>query len=516
MSKRLLNTTLILFGLFWFNLLFWYETLGINLLLFSAFLLGLAHFKEKPQRYKKEVYLGYTLSTISGIMVAWHNSGWSVFMHFVSVFITIGFLKQNKFTTVFEAFIGFAVNYISSPVAWYKQMKARRKENKAVALTFSFVKLCVIPAIVFFLFYIIYANANPKFAELTASFTTSIAALFKDFSFVRFFFLLFGFTFLSVAFVKSAVQLTPFASHQNELQRKKGKTKLFESISLYADLKNEYKVGILIFAILNILLLVVNIIDIEWIWFGFEVPLEFNLKSFVHEGTYLLIFSILLSMGIFLYFFRGSLNFYKRNIWLKRLGIIWIIQNVLLTTSVFIRNYHYIDYHGLAGKRIGIVAFLLMTVFGLASLIYKVNKLKTTAYLVRLNGWFIIVTMTLMSCVNWDKKIATYNLTHSNPGEIDVDYYLKLDETVSPILFKNMGIIEQQMQAHLSRSNKNIWLRYTNIDAFKKQLEFQTQRYLENREETTWASWNVADAKLKKQTLLVEKEKMANHKIEKK
>jgi hypothetical protein len=209
-------------------------------------------------------------------------------------------------------------------------------------------------------------------------------------------------------------------------------------------------------------------------------------------------------MGIFLYLFRGNLNFYSKNKWLKTLGIIWITQNVVLTLSVFIRNYHYIDYHGLAGKRIGMVVFLLMTIFGLLSLIYKVNRMKTTAYLVRLNGWFIVITMTLMTCINWDKKIATYNLTHSNPGEIDVDYYLKLDETVSPILFKNMNIIEQQMEAHLARPNKNVWLRYTDIDAFKQQLEYRTQRYLENREETTWASWNVADEKLKKQTKLIE------------
>lgn len=506
MSRRLINILILSFGLFWFNLLFWYETLGVNLLLFSAFLLSLAHYKEKPEKLNKEVYLGYLLSLISGVMVVWHNSGLSVFMHFISVFITIGFLKHKQFTTVFEAFIGFFINYISSPISWYRQMQERRKESKAMALTFSFVKLCVIPAIVFILFFVIYVNANPKFAALSSSFTEFIAQIFKDFSFTRVFFLLFGFTILSVAFVKTAIYLSPFASPNDELERKKGKTRLLDSASLYGELKNEYKVGILIFSILNVLLLVVNVIDIQWIWFGFEVPLEFNLKSFVHEGTLLLIFSILLSMGIFLYFFRGNLNFYSKNKWLKSLGVAWIAQNVILTISVFIRNYHYIDYHGLAGKRIGMVAFLLMTVFGLVSLIYKVNRLKTTAYLVRLNGWFIVITMTLMGCVNWDKKIVTYNLTHSKPGEIDVDYYLKLDETVSPILFKNMNIIEQQMEAHLARENKNTWLRYTDIDAFKQHLEYRTQLYLENREETTWASWNVADSKLKKQTMIVEEE----------
>ena len=115
--------------------------------------------------------------------------------------------------------------------------------------------------------------------------------------------------------------------------------------------------ALIVFTLLNLLLLVVNVLDINWIWFDFEVPLEFSLKQFVHEGTYLLIFSILLSMMLVLYFFRSSLNFYPKKKALVVLGKIWIIQNMVLAFSVFIRNYHYIDYHGLAGKRIGVIAF---------------------------------------------------------------------------------------------------------------------------------------------------------------
>jgi len=503
MSKRLLNTSLIFFGLFWFNLLFWHESLGINLLLFSTFLLGLAHYKEDFHKNRKEVYLGYTLSFITGVMVAWHNSGWSVFMHFISVFLTVGYIKYTQFTTVFEAIVGFLIHFVSTPLAWFKKMKERRKESKAIAFTYGFIKLCIIPAVAFILFFIIYKNANPKFDALTLTFTNAIADLFKDFSFVRVFFLLLGFLILSVALVSSYVKLNPFAPHANELERRKKKTKIENGVSLFSDLKNEYKVGLLIFSVLNGLLLIVNLIDIEWIWFGFEVPLEFNLKQFVHEGTYLLIFSILLSMGIFLYFFRGSLNFYKKNKWLKLLGIIWIAQNVILTISVFIRNFHYINYHGLAGGRIGMIAFLLMTVFGLLGLIYKVDRLKTTAYLVRLNGWFIVITMTLMSCVNWDKKMAVYNLTHSNPAEIDVDYYLKLNQSTSSLLLKNLDIIEGQINAHLQRTDKTTWIQYTDISAFKERLEYNISQHLAEKEETTWASWNWTDHQLKKKTKLI-------------
>ena len=505
MKIQSLSLLLAIFGLLLFNLLFWQEKLGINLPIFSIFLIGLAVYLKRQKALNKEFYYSFFGVLLTGVMLCWHHSNFSIFMHLLSVFITLAFLKHERITTVVEAIPGYLMTYITVPLAWYKALKKREKGNKKLAIIFSFIKLGLVPLIVFALFFIIYKNANPKFDELTLSLTQSIAELFKDFSFVRMVFLLFGFSFISVALFQPYSSIG-FISHEDQLKRIRnleyGNQLRLGAVN-FGDFKNEYRAGLLIFGALNVLLLIVNGIDINWIWIDFEVPLEFNLKSFVHEGTFLLIFSILLSMGIFLYFFRGNLNFYSQNKWLKVLGNIWIAQNIILTISVFIRNFHYISYHGLAGKRIGVIAFLLMTVFGLLSLIYKVNQLKTTAFLLRLNGWFIFFTLITMTVVNWDRITAHYNLTHSNSGEIDVDYYLKLDESVAPLILKNIDIVEAQMQAHLNRPNKEAWLRYTDINSFKNQLEFRASNYLERLGETSWPSWNAADAKMKKTTTLV-------------
>ena len=116
---------------------------------------------------------------------------------------------------------------------------------------------------------------------------------------------------------------------------------------------------------------------------------------------------------------------------------------------IFINNLRHISYHGLAGKRIGFIAFLLITVFGRLTLIYKVNKLKTTSYLLRLNGGVIFFTLITMAVINWYRVTAHYNL-----GEIDVDYYLKLEESDTPLILKNIDIVDAQMEAHLTRKNK--------------------------------------------------------------
>src|SRR5690606_38703546 len=144
----------------------------------------------------------------------------------------------------------------------------------------------------------------------------------------------------------------------------------------------------------------------------------------------------------------------------------------------FLRNHHYIDYHGLAGKRVGVIIFITMVLVGLLTLFIKVEKRKTAAYLLRINSWFILFTLVLMSCLNWDRIIVTHNLVHDNLGEIDVDYYLELSPTVYPIIFKNLDRVEAQMKAHLARKDRERWLAYTEINYFKAQLEYKTYNYL--------------------------------------
>ena len=90
-----------------------------------------------------------------------------------------------------------------------------------------------------------------------------------------------------------------------------------------------------------------------------------------------------------------------------------------------------------------------------------------------------------------------------NSSEIDVDYYLKLGESVAPTLLKNVNIIEAQMKVHTDRPNKQVWLRYTDINAFKDQLEFRASNYLERLNETDWPSWSYADSKMQKTTVLI-------------
>ncbi len=507
MTNRLLKLSILLVTIILYNTLFWQQQAGINLFLFNLILISLSIFQSRESLNNRETLTAITLMIISGSMVVLYNSGWSIFMHIVFTILSLGLLKQSELRHVFDGFIGFFASYFTSPMIWIRKARGYSKKDSRFSRFYSFLKLGIIPLVLFGLFFIIYRNASPKFEELTQTLWNYLSQLLGHISFGKAFFLLFGASLISFALFKSQIVLFPFTSSEEKLSRKKRiiQTQVFPSKeNLLSELLNEYKIGVLVFAVLNLLLLAVNILDINWIWIDFEVPAEFNLKQFVHEGTFLLIFSILLSIAIFLYFFRGSLNFYPKNKWLLILGISWIAQNMILAISVFLRNYHYIDYHGLAGGRIGVITFIVFTFFGLLTLILKVKKLKTFAYLIRLNSWFILVTLGLMCCLNWDRHIVHYNLSHQNPEEIDVDYYLKLSPSVYPIILQNLPIIEKQMEAHMAREGKDIWVSYLDIDLFKDQIEYQTSEHLKSRRDLAWPSWNFADHKLSKRIDLIE------------
>ena len=51
-------------------------------------------------------------------------------------------------------------------------------------------------------------------------------------------------------------------------------------------------------------------------------------------------------MLVLLFFFRGNLNFYKKNKWLRYGAYAWIFQNMVLVVSVLLRAKYYFVYYG--------------------------------------------------------------------------------------------------------------------------------------------------------------------------
>ena len=95
---------------------------------------------------------------------------------------------------------------------------------------------------------------------------------------------------------------------------------------------------------------------------------------------------------------------------------------------------------GLTYKRLGVYAFLILSVIGLVFTYLKIQNQKTNAYLFNQMFWYIYGTILVCSFINWGGVITSHNLTrkdfsanyHFNSVEFNekqlLEYYKKNNE----------------------------------------------------------------------------------------
>ena len=230
----------------------------------------------------------------------------------------------------------------------------------------------------------------------------------------------------------------------------------------FLDIDFERKSGEITFFLLNILLLVfITTYNYEQF---FEVVKKINLSSDTHERVTAVIFSIIMAVGIILFYFKGGFNFDEKARKLKKLAKIWILLNGVLILSTIIKNSEYVSFFGLTYKRLGVYAFLILAIIGLVISFIKITKQKTNAFLFNQMIWYFYGTILLCSFVNWGNLITNYNIS-VNKGveptflsrlnfndEVRRDYFLqnKLDGQYIEIS-KEKEIIRMQSKPFLSK-----------------------------------------------------------------
>jgi len=249
-----------------------------------------------------------------------------------------------------------------------------------------------------------------------------------------------------------------------------------------------------------------NSIDISTLWFG-NPKLNANFSVELHEGTNALIFSIIMAMMVILYFFSGNINFFSKNRTIRVLAYIWIFQNAFLVISVFLRDYNYIDMHGLTYKRIGVIVFLLLCTIGLITVYIKVAQKKTLFYLFKTNGLIWYGLLLIFGIVNWDVLIVSYNINNRSSITLDLDHLTEMSDKTLPLLDQNRAVLKKYL-SNSSYANDYIVVADTSavtlpIDTFQRKVnnEKHFDQELNNRiknfkiryERTTWLSWNFRD-----------------------
>jgi hypothetical protein len=440
--------------------LFWHESAGFNVLVYMLFLVG-AHLvlllRHAPVRRTASFWTVAAGCLLSGGLVAWYGSAAALWAAVGSGLLLVGLVNQSQLRLLGYAALTAVVGVLPAVGAVVGSIRAPRQMGGQLRRGWFYGRVLGLPLLAVGIFQALFAMANPRFAALSARFWNGlfdlVGRLFADISIPHLLFFL-----VCAVGAAGALVVVPvhyFLDHESRfgelVRRQRDRVASFGvrrpsfqyNRRPMLDLRKEWLAAVASFGLLNTLLLVVNAVDIKWLWFGFDRSSVTDLTQFVHEGTYVLIFSILLAAGIMLWFFRRNLNFYQPGLPLLRWGATaWVVQNVVLAISVGLRNYYYIEYTGLAYKRIGVYGFLLLTLFGLGTVLLKIWQRRSAFNLVRLNSWAAYAVLLGLAAGNWEVWIAEYNL-QPRFESLDMGFLLAMPPRVLPVLAAREAIIDQ-------------------------------------------------------------------------
>jgi Domain of unknown function (DUF4173) len=519
MKNEPLKILLVTAGAVLFNIIFWHEKLAVNAVFFDLFVLGSVFYlypSSLTNRLMKWLLAAHFITLASVII---QNTFLSKLAFSATLLLVVVF-SQYRHRSVWYATASAIMNYLLMVPSFFANIKSLQPKKFDLYGIRKFFRFLVVPLLLLFVFFLLYNFANAIFKNLVNDVSIALQHFFSRFftwfSWQRAGFLLLGLFVTGGLLLKSSVTYFSEADARkgNDLRRKKNdlmkwrQSNWFELLSLLMGrfasgataLRNENKTAVISLILLNGLLLCINCVDITYVWFGFTYNNDINLSEYVHEGTGLLIFSILLAMVLLLFFFRGNLNFYKQNRRLRLGAYAWLVQNAVLVVSVFFRDYYYIQHYGLAYKRIGVLIFLLLVLAGLTTVFIKIQQRKTAYYLIRVNAWFAIIILVVSSCIHWDETIAKYNLARKNTISLDVKFLLSLSDKVLPVLEKNTDVLDSPGKPVINGEEGEFL--YRSPLTPRQLFENRKKEFYEAQKTYTWLSWNMTDDYVKKELFL--------------
>jgi len=489
-----------------FAILFHRKTLGINVVIFESLLITwFAFTRQLKLKTLFERLIGVSL-IVSLFFTILHNSVWSYVIHFAVFFVFIGVLIAPKLRSLINVIgMSFSNIFLSYHVLFNTEVEEVTIEKSSKrSIRFKRLKYYIIPVAVIILFATLYGIANPNFGAYVD------AILGEVFEAIRYFFQTFDFQWIFTFFLGVIICIFIFMRRKNKVLEERDRASEDDKkrvrnrpASSMMRLKNEYRSGIFLFGALNVLLLLMNIMDIDKVWLNFEFEGQY-LKEFVHYGTIVLIIAVMLSIGLVLTFFRGNLNFYSKNIWLKRLCYLWLGQNVILAISAGVRNFYYIQHYSLAYKRIAIIFFLVLVIYGLYSVYVKVRDTRSNFYLLRKNAVVWMIVFVVSAGFNWDSIIAKYNFSRGEGSFIHLDFLAELSDPALPYLDQPLDKLHTLDQQQIRRfklfssgsfSSGHYRDLYMSPEQYSMEIEFRKAAFQISYRKRSWLEWNYADWK---------------------
>jgi Domain of unknown function (DUF4173) len=507
MQKEIFRSEIILLGAALFNIIFWNELLGVNVLLFTLFIVSGLWYIERERFVERPVAITAAMTVLLSLLVIWHNSLIVKVIYSINFAVMVGLIQQREIRFLGSAILLYVANWVTSIYMLLKELQKlpilRGGQKVGQGL-----KLAVLPSIILPVFYMIYYFANPKFAIVSNQFWGKIIEwLTFDWNFWRILFFIVGLKNVGAIFLKSQwIDVAKFEQDKTDtLVEEDYEDRPFALWNF--DENNTLRTAVMLMISLNLLLFLNNMLDFNYVWMGgAEVKTAVELKQYVHEGTYILIVGIIMAIAVLMLLYKGSLNFVKNTPEmlkiLRSLGLAWLAQNAVLAISVGMRNWQYIDHYGLAYKRMGVFIFLALVLYGLWLMYLKINEKRTLFFFISRGAWGIYTVLIAACFINWDIFITKYNLTvTTKTNSVDVVFLLKevSDKNVY-LLYENRDRLIEKMpnkpfdedeywnSSSPEFANKDTQTAYLDYTLKQKRANFEGKT-----SGKTWLSWNYPD-----------------------
>jgi hypothetical protein len=385
-----------------FTLLFYNESVGVNLAIFGLVLTGIICYFFQDRFTSRTHLLLVIASVLSCFAFAWYGD----FASFWALALSVCFLQfktQNGNLKIVQFFPLAFINGITTlgRVLMFGQWlpKSEIKNDFAKKMIAYFI----IPMVFGVLFFIVYAFGSDHFSSLFTDYKLDL----NIFEIVLIALLGFyvSFTFWNYwipdVFQEKNSMLDNDFNNEDAIKN--------QTTFSFLDIDFERRSGEITLFLLNGLLLIF-IATYNYEQF-FEVVEKSKLSAATHERVNAVIFSIVMAVGVILFYFKGGFNFDEKAKNLKRLSKVWILLNGILIVSTIVKNSEYVSFFGLTYKRLGVYAFLILAIIGLFFTFLKISKQKTNAYLVNQMVWYFYGTILTCSYVNWGNLITNYNIS---------------------------------------------------------------------------------------------------------
>jgi len=395
-----------------FVILFYDQEPGLNLGILAIIYALLTLFKT-PERNRTRTFLMlFVTSILSGFAFAWFRDFPSL-LAVVSSLLLLGYRSRNRKLKILFLIPVFIINSVTSVFRFFSfdAWLPKRNISGIWQKTLAFI---IIPLLFISIFFGIYSVGSDHFA-----------AVFRDYELDINIWQVLALSVLGffIAFNYWNYAVERFIYKKNHLLDEdfQDADKIQKATYSFLDLNAERTSGVISFFCLNILLIFFIITyNYEQFYEVSKTPVQLSEET--HERVNAVILSIIMAVLVIMFYFKAGFNFDPKAGFLKILAKIWIILNAILVCSAALKNYEYIISYGYTYKRLGVFAFLLLALIGLALTFIKIQRKKRNAFLFNTMIWYFYGTILACSYVNWGGIITSQNMKRK---DFAVSYHLE-------------------------------------------------------------------------------------------